>query len=86
MYLNDLQKAYEQIYESIKNNSENLLFKKPCKHILKTMINLNIILFKYNNSRQTYIKAKLIALQDWKKAMSGIDYNTQPLLLNNYVN
>lgn len=86
MYLNDLQKAYEQIYESIKNNSERLSLKKPCKHILKTMTNLNIILFKYNNNRHSYIKAKLIALQDWKKAMTGIEYNSQPFLINNYVN
>ena len=85
MYFEELQKAYIIIYDGIRHNSELLGMYDPCQYTIEVMTNLNIKLFDYVDSRHCYLRAKLIALQDWNKAIQGIAYTSQPLFTNNYV-
>ena len=83
MYFEELHKAYITIYDGIRHNSVLLGQYDPCHYTIETMTNLNIMLFDYVDSKHCYVRAKLIALHDWKKAVQGIPYTSQPLFTNN---
>ena len=75
MYFEQLQIVYETIYNGILHNSILLKEYEPCIYTIEILTNLNILIFDYLDSQHCYLRARLIAQQDWNRAISGLPYN-----------
>ncbi len=79
MFFEQLQDAYEKIYDGIKENSIILCQYDPCIYTIEVLTNLNILIFDYVDSNHCYLRARLIAIKDWNKAISGQPYSNNIL-------
>jgi hypothetical protein len=74
MYYENLKEAYKIIYDGIRQNCLTLSKNIPCYYTIEVLTNLNIMLFDYTDSQHSYLRARLIANQDWQNAIMGIPY------------
>ena len=73
MYYEHLKEAYKMIYRSVSENSI-LARDIPCFYILEVMTNLNMIILDHRDSQHSYLRARLIANQDYSNAVAGMPY------------